>query len=1427
MISSPANDWPLSAAQLGIWFEHQTYSNKPSHNVGEIVEISGAIDPQLFMQCLDRVVHEAQNLRTIFIDTEAGPRQVIGAVANATTEFIDFSSNDDPERRMHDEVARRMERTLSPTDTQLCSFCLIKLATDRFAWHQLYHHIIVDGFGYSLIAQRVAELYSAMVVSRPPSASWFSPLTKLLDIEAAYLSSDAFEADRAFWLDYLSRLPEPVRFGSSKGYSSLPLRQTRRIDAVAVSALKSMARDARTSLTRTLIAAVAIYLFRSTGARNLSIALPVSGRFPETKSIPCMTSNTLPMHLSISPEMTLLDVVQAVDKEIKHILPHQRYPASRLYLDLKRIRGYGADFGPVINVMPFMQGLEFGAFASKSFNVSARTASDISFSFFVGQDNDLDLYCTANSYVYSQEDVEVHQSCLQQLIASIVASPLTQIGQIDLLGAAERQRILLDWNGAIALAQDVTLPELFERQAARKPGATALVFEGTALSYGELNVRANRLAHHLIALGVGPERVVALALPRSLELIIGLLAILKSGAAYLPLDTEYPRERLAYMLDDASAHCIVTNSVALDRLPPPRSPLLRIDDPVFNTLLAELPETNPTDAERVAALGPANLAYVLYTSGSTGTPKGVAGTCRALINRLRWDVREDDSNTIYAQRTTHNFIDFVWETLMPLFAGQRIVIVPVELGRDISGLIDFLASEKVTRIVLVPSLLLAILDEGRDIGQSLPALQYWSCGGEALSPDLANRFKSALPGALLVNLYGTSEFWDAAGWVAEKTSKTGLSSVPIGSPIPGAQVYVLDAMLRPVPAGVVGELYVAGAGLARGYLKRPGLTAERFMANPYGEPGTRMYRTGDLARWQADGVLDYLGRADHQVKLRGFRIEPGEVEAALIKHPAIQQACVIARQDGQSDKRLVAYLVADSAAKLQRPHAPEFGLFYFADASQDQEGELYRLYVEGAKFADKNGFAAVWTPERHFTKVAAAFPNPSVLSAALAMVTERIQLRAGSVVLPLHHPLRVAEEWSVVDHLSRGRIGIAFASGWVPEDFVLAPDAYSDRFQIMLDGVAKVRSLWRGETLEARNGAGHPTQVRLLPKPIQPDLPTWITATRSPATFEAAGRMGANVLTALLSLTIPELASNIRIYREALRDHGHDPSSGKVTLMLHTLLGPDDETARSLAHEPMTQYFRAHTELRKSVYADLEGAATNTAIGEVDAEQLIAAAVRRYFGTSSLIGGPDSCLELIRNLEEIGVNEFACLIDFGVATDQVLDNLVHLKTLMESCRSSPPPGTAELRDWITASLPEHMVPSSYVWLDALPLTPNGKIDRNALPVPNFAPKSIRAPRTPQEEALAILFAEILGLPQVNVDDSFFDLGGHSLLATRLINRIRSAMGVELNIQMLFEASSVAQLASKLSAAPTARKALRPMRRSNQLPRASTQYDNSI
>ncbi|MCA1681998.1 MAG: amino acid adenylation domain-containing protein, partial [Actinobacteria bacterium] len=477
---------------------------------------------------------------------------------------------------------------------------------------------------------------------------------------------------------------------------------------------------------------------------------------------------------------------------------------------------------------------------------------------------------------------------LEMLLNQIVADAGRAVGELPMLTRAEAQRVLVEHNDTVRAVSDATLPELLEAQVARTPDTTAVLFEGSGLSYGELNAQANRLAHKLIAAGVGPERCVAVVLPRSVELVIALWAVLKAGAAYLPIDLGYPAERVAFVLDDAA-------------------PVVVLDDPYAVWDTDGFPDTNPADDDRIRVLAPLSGAYVIYTSGSTGKPKGVVVPHCGIVNRLLWTQAEyglhaDDR---VLQKTPSSFDVSVWEFFWPLLVGATLVVAKPEGHKDPAYLAGLIGSAAVTTVHFVPSMLRAFLQD--PAAANCTGLRRVLCSGEALPADLARDFHSVLDVGLH-NLYGPTEASVDVTYFECVPQQDGVS-IPIGRPVWNTGMYVLDRHLRPVPLGAPGELYIAGVQLARGYLHRPGLTAERFVANPFGEPGARMYRSGDLARWSSDGNLEYLGRTDHQVKIRGFRIEPGEIEAALVGHPEVSESAVVAWEDQPGVKRLVAYVV--------------------------------------------------------------------------------------------------------------------------------------------------------------------------------------------------------------------------------------------------------------------------------------------------------------------------------------------------------------------------------------------------------------------------------------------------------------------------------------------------------------------------------------
>ncbi|MDX2092417.1 MAG: amino acid adenylation domain-containing protein, partial [Kofleriaceae bacterium] len=484
------------------------------------------------------------------------------------------------------------------------------------------------------------------------------------------------------------------------------------------------------------------------------------------------------------------------------------------------------------------------------------------------------------------------------LLRGIAADPTQRIGALPLLSPAEREQLLVTWN---ATSQDypreACLHELFEAQVDRTPGAVAVEFEGTQLTYAELDQRANRLAHHLRSLGVGPDVRVGVCAERSLELVVAVYGVLKAGGAYVPLDPSYPRERLAFMVEDAAVAVLLTQAHLVEASPAHGARLVRLDAD-----WAEVARASAARPGRTA--GPNDLAYVIFTSGSTGRPKGAMNEHGAVVNRLHWmqAAYELDTTDAVLQKTPFSFDVSVWELFWPLHVGARLVMARPDGHKDPSYLVGVIQAQQITTLHFVPSMLAVFLEaEGVEACTSIRRVV---TSGEALAPAHVDRCFARLPAAALFNLYGPTE---AAIDVTHWTCRPGVRSVPIGRPISNIQIYILDLGGEPVPVGVAGELYIGGVGVGRGYVNRPDLTAERFVPHPFG--AGRLYRTGDLARWQEDGTIEYLGRIDHQVKIRGFRIELGEIEAVLARHASVSEVVVLARDDQAGDKRLVAYVV--------------------------------------------------------------------------------------------------------------------------------------------------------------------------------------------------------------------------------------------------------------------------------------------------------------------------------------------------------------------------------------------------------------------------------------------------------------------------------------------------------------------------------------
>ncbi|WP_159393263.1 non-ribosomal peptide synthetase, partial [Streptomyces rimosus] len=917
----------MTAAQLGIWYAQHLDPANPLFSIAEYFEIDGAVAADDLQEALRQVVGEAEALRARFEDGGDGPVQTIEPSVPVTLRRIDLSTEADPRAAARTWLEEEARRPLDPGAGPLFTFALLTLAPDRHIWLHRYHHLVMDGFTGSLVARRVAELYTGRVTGSPVGASPFGPLRALADSDREYRDSERYEADRQYWTRTLADRPEPVTLAGAPATGSTGVRHSRdRLPAGELAELKAAARQRRTPWQPVLVAALAVHLHRMTGATDVVLGLPVAARSgPTVRSTPGMMSNEVPLRLTVRPDTRLSELVRHTADQMRGALRHQRYRYEELRRDLNLL-GEGRQLtGPTVNIMNFDYGLSFAGAPARTHNLSIGPIEDLAVVICDrGDGAGLEIDFQGADERYGEAELAAHRDRFRSVLAGFVRAADTDVvAGLDLLTEEERGRLEQWQSGAQQAPQTETGLELahrnlaaaFEAQAAATPDAIALASPDGALTFAELNARANRLARSLAAAGAGPDDLVALALPRTSDLMVGLLAVLKAGAGYLPIDLDHPAERVAHMLRDARPVLALATSATADTLgaAAPRTLLLdRLPEAEADTEAATeteagtaAPEDNLTDADRTAPLLPSHTAYVIYTSGSTGTPKGVAVEHRSVLNLLAAH-RSGFFGDVTAGRrfrvalTASIGFDTSWDELLWMWAGHELHLIDDDTRRDPAALHRYTRAHRLDLLDVTPAFAQHLLDEGL-FETSPPAVLV--VGGEALPEPLWSRLADG-PTAVY-NFYGPTEATVDAAYVRLADA----AWPAVGRPVAGVRAYVLDGALRQVPPGTAGELYLGGAGLARGYLRRAGLTAGRFVADPYGGPGARMYRTGDLARWNGRGQLEFLGRADDQVKVRGFRIELGEIEAVLGGHPAVGQVAVVLREDAPGDQRLAAYVV--------------------------------------------------------------------------------------------------------------------------------------------------------------------------------------------------------------------------------------------------------------------------------------------------------------------------------------------------------------------------------------------------------------------------------------------------------------------------------------------------------------------------------------
>jgi amino acid adenylation domain-containing protein/non-ribosomal peptide synthase protein (TIGR01720 family) len=915
----------LSYAQERQWFLWQLDPQGVAYNLPLALRLQGRLDVEALARSFDSLIERHETLRTIFVQNGAVVVPVLQANAGVVLEAHAL----DDASQIAAQVEAEAHRPFDLKQDALLRAKLLRLADDDHVLILTQHHIVSDAWSMQVMVDELVELYAAYRDGRDVQlAALPIQYADYAHWQRQWMDSGERERQLAYWTAQLGGeqpvLALPTDHPRPNVQSFVGATRSVTLPKPLLDSLKALAQREHSTLFMLLLASFQTLLHRYSGQRDIRVGVPIANRNRvETERLIGFFVNTQVLKADINGQGAFNELLAQVKQTALQAQAHQDLPFEQLVEALQPQRSLS--HSPLFQVMfnHLSEGRKGVDIALPGLTLSAlaatgRTAQfDLSLETFES-DEQLIATLTYATDLFEPPSMVQLIGHWQNLLHAIVAEPESPIAALPMLAQTQAQQVLDDWNRTEArYPLDLGVHQLIEMQVLRSPEAVALEFGDRQLNYAELDAIANQWAHRLIGLGVGTDVLVGVAAERSVEMVIGLLAVLKAGGAYVPLDPEYPRERLSYMMLDSGIGLLLTQPHLRDQLPVPDGvQILDLGASVasFSTVAPDLD------------LDPQSLAYVIYTSGSTGQPKGAGNRHAALTNRLCWmqeayGLSADDA---VLQKTPFSFDVSVWEFFWPLMTGARLVVAAPDAHRDPAALVELINQRAVTTLHFVPSMLQAFLLDAR--ASSCSSLRRVICSGEALPVEAQQQLFRQLPDAALYNLYGPTEAAiDVTHW---QCVDEGRDSVPIGQPIANLATYILDADLQPLPVGVAGELYLGGEGLARGYHRRPALTAERFVANPHG--AGRLYRTGDLARHRRDGVIEYLGRIDHQVKIRGLRIELGEIEARLLELPSVNEAVVVA-QDGPTGKRLVAYAVPNdglwlhASAEDQARHAAALG----------------------------------------------------------------------------------------------------------------------------------------------------------------------------------------------------------------------------------------------------------------------------------------------------------------------------------------------------------------------------------------------------------------------------------------------------------------------------------------------------------------------
>lgn len=1447
-------DVPLSFAQELLWLIDRSTPGLNAYNVPMAFRITGAIDIRALEAAIGGLVERHGPLRSTFNTKRNGTvSQSVGAVPHISVAQVDLRGV--PASARENELAARLRETIRAsfdiTRDLLFRATVYRLEENECCLLLVSHHIVFDEFSGQVALRELDALYAEQLSG---TAANLPPLPIQYGDYAAWQRDSAERGalvqQLAYWRERLRNLPT-LELPTTGVRSVVPrfegARRRFTLSPQQLERFRDLTGKHDVTLYMALLAVFKTLLHRYSGQDDIVVGAPISSRNrEELEGLIGFFPNVLVLRTMLDGDPTFVELLKRVRATCLGGFSHQDVPLEKLALELRDAGRKTTD--PLVHVLFLVESVTTASYPLGDVDlrpvpVDFGTAKfDITVA-MRASDEGLGVTFEYRTDLFDDATIDRMFGHLELLLDGVTANPDEHISRLPLLTRAERQQVVVDWNDTKRLyPPGVTVHGLIEAQVSRTPHCVAVEDAYESLTYAALNDRANVMAAHLRALGVASGQLVGISAERSVEMVVGLLAVLKAGGAYVPIDPEYPADRVSYMLEDSGVGVLLTQRRLLGKLPASDAVVLLLDEAMPD---AQQSHIIPSD---VRASDP---AYMIYTSGSTGRPKGAVNAHSGIVNRLLWlqDEFQLGPTDVVLQKTPFSFDVSVPEFFGPLIAGARLIMAAPGGHRDAAYLADIIVSRGVTMCHFVPSMLRAFLTN--PAVAACVTLRDVLASGEALPPDLVSGFHSVLPWARLHNLYGPTECAvEVTYWPCPAVSSPP-PVVPIGRPVANTQVYVLDAHLQPMPVGIPGEFYLAGTQVGLGYHGRPELTAERFVADPFAPAtGARMYRTGDRARWRADGTVEYLGRLDFQVKVRGFRIELGEVEATLAQHAEVLDVAVMAHDDG-GDARLVAYVVPQA-----KPVAAAT-----EEALQRQQEEFDRMYSNpgDAVIAVESGFnSAGWINSYNKRPVIAQEMREWVdhtCERILDLKPKRVlEIGCGTGLLLFriaphvshYHGLDISE--SAVQGIQADpafaaiRDHVTVAQGRADETSDMADGAFDT---IVINSVIQyfpsvdylVTVLRRAVRLVAPGGTIFVGDVRLLP--LLETLHTSI------ALFQATDDLAitdlrANVQQRLgldtqlvvdpaffdtLRLEQPRVVAAEVLLKRGATANEFSKFRGDVVLRLdHAPAAVPTEVTPAVGVETLDD-IRALLQTRPAVLRlpDLVDAriapdlraheliANAPAQGTVRALQLDAVAPKGLNPELLATVHPDYDVALL--WPESGTpGRFDAVLRLqganGIMTVQSTPNRAAVRPWSDFVHhpiieSFSPEQVARWRTHLATSLPDYMIPSVFVRLSAMPLSPSGKADRKALrpPVMTRTAKVYVAPRTPTEIAIAALWAEILHMEVVSVEDGFLELGGDSLTAMRVVGRVRRELGAIVGLDALVRGGTVSHFAALVDAAP--------------------------